>query len=1245
MFSIDFYEPQLRTKKDSVVLYPDFKIRRSNDLLVKGKSFYAIWDKKKGLWSTNECDVQRLVDEELRAEAKKIPNAQVAYLESFGSKSWTEYKNYISKMFDSDVTLDCKIAFANTKVEKEDYISKCLPYPLQEGSIDAYDTIMRTLYEPREREKLEWSIGAIISGDARSLQKFVVLYGDAGTGKSTVLNIIQQLFDGYYTIFDAKSLTTSSSVFATEMLRNNPLVAIQHDGDLSRIEDNTRLNSIVSHEEIIVNEKYKSGYILRPICFLYMATNKPVKITDAKSGLIRRLIDVHPSGDKIPAEKFQALKSKIKYELGGIAFHCLKVYERLGKHYYDSYKPLDMIFQTDVFFNFVEDNYLYFEEENGITLGKAYSMYKEYCDETLVDFKLPRYKFREELKNYFENFMDVTRVDGKQVRSYYSGFKKDRFRSNERLVREELEQIELNCTESIFDKLYSECLAQEAVDDRPKYKWSNVKTKLKDLDTHQVHYIQLPENHIVIDFDLKDENGEKSLELNLKEASKFPSTYTELSKSGKGVHLHYIYMGDTAMLSYLYSDDIEIKVFNGNSALRRKLSKCNDIPIATISGLPLKGEKKMINFEGLANEKAIRTTIEKNLRKEIHPGTKPSIDFIFKILEDAYNSGIGYDVTDMRSKILKFANNSTNQAEYCVKMVSKMKFKSEEANAPSEAEAPIVFFDVEVFPNLFLVNWKYEGENNKCVRMINPTPEEIKKLCRYNLIGFNCRRYDNHILYARMQGYSNKELFNLSQRIVNGGSGNTGLFGEAYNISYTDVYDFASAGNKKSLKKFEIELGIHHQELGLPWDEPVPEDKWVKVAEYCDNDVIATEAVFNHLKGDWTARKILAELSGLSVNDTTNQHSIKIIFGDEKNPQKDFVYTDLSTIFPGYKFENGVSSYRGENPGEGGYVYSEPGMYENVALLDVASMHPTSIEQLNLFGPYTQRFSDIKKARVAIKHGDMKELMHILDGRLVPYLGDAGSMKDLSNALKTVINSVYGLTSAKFDNKCRDPRNVDNIVAKRGALFMIDLKHAVQEQGYSVAHIKTDSIKIPNADEKIINFIMEFGKKYGYIFEHEDTYKKMCLVNDAVYICKNGKGEWSATGAQFAQPYVFKTLFSHEPIEFDDKCEIRNVSSALYLDMNEDMPEDVHNYVFVGKTSRFCPIKDGRGGGLLVREKDGKYYAVNNSKGYRWLESEQVKLQGREDEIDLGYYIELCNNAIADISKYGDFAWFTKEDE
>lgn len=1262
---MDFYMiKEKSTKRGIREIFPDFRVGRSKDLMVRGQRFYAIWDEEAGLWSTDEYDVQRLVDRDLYEYKKRLQRntedeVVVKTLSDFSSGMWEAFKKYVKSMSDNSHQLDEKLTFANDQVKKKDYVSKRLSYPLEKGECNAYEELIGTLYEPDERAKLEWAVGAVVAGEAKRIQKFIVLYGEAGAGKSTILNIIQRLFDGYYTTFEAKALTSTSNAFATEVFKSNPLVAIQHDGDLSHIEDNTKLNSIVSHEEMTMNEKYKASYTARVNCFLFMATNRPVKITDAKSGVIRRLIDVKPSGNRIPAKKYQALMNQIQFEFGAIAYHCLEVYREMGKNYYDGYVPFDMIFQTDVFFNFVEDSYDIFKAQNGVSLRQAYAMYKSYCDDTLVQFKLPMYKFREEMKNYFQKFEEQARVDGKHIRSYFSGFKTEKFFSRKPEVEEHQSWLNLDCTESLLDKEYVECKAQYASSkETPLKKWEQVTTKLKDLDTSKLHYVIPPnEQHIMIDFDLKDEKGEKSLARNLEAASQWPPTYAECSKGGRGLHLHYICDLDINDLSRIFQEGIEVKIFNGGSSIRRRVSKCNNIPITHInSGLPLKGVKKVINFDAVQSEKGLRNLIERNLKKEIHPATKPSIDFIYKILEDAYQSGLHYDVTDLRPKILAFAVNSSHQSEYCVKLVNQMKFRSEDASKPDveDEETPIVFFDVEVFPNLFLVNWKYQGEENGCVRMINPSPQEIEKLLRFRLIGFNCRRYDNHILYARYIGYSNQELFELSQRII--GESRNCMFGEAYNLSYTDVYDFSS--KKQSLKKFEIELGLHHQELGLPWDQPVPEELWMKVAEYCDNDVISTEATFNARQADWVARLILSELSGLCPNETTQHHAAKIIFGDDPHPQDKFVYTDLSEMFPGYKFENGVSTYRGEVVGEGGYVWAEPGMYTNVPVDDIASMHPTSIEELNLFGPYTQNFSDIKSARIAIKHENRFALETILDGKLLPFYDAAllpnpkYTLDDLAYAMKIVINIVYGLTSAKFPNKFKDPRNVDNIVAKRGALFMIDLKHEVQNQGFTVAHIKTDSIKIPNATPEILQFVEDFGKKYGYTFEHEATYDRMCLVNDAVYIAKyddqgiRNKGgkhanEWTATGTQFQVPYVFKTLFSKEPIEFKDMCETKTVSAGLmYLDFNEDLPEEEHKYQFVGKAGSFCPMKSGCGGGLLLREKDGKYYAVTGTKGYRWMEAEVVQELHKEDDIDQSYYIALVDAAVETISKYGDFEIF-----
>lgn len=1327
---VDFLSIATRSTKNGIEVYPKFKIHpKSKDLMIRGGDFYAIWNEEIGLWSTNEDDALCIIDNEIQRcvdeYRAKDPDGRVTGLFTWDSTSGSidSWHKYCQKQKrDSFEMLDENLVFSNSVINKSDYASKRLSYPLEKGSITAYDKLISTLYTKEERHKLEWAIGAIVTGDSKHIQKFVVLYGAAGTGKSTILNIVQQLFEGYYSVFDAKALGMSSNSFALEAFKSNPLVAIQHDGDLSKIEDNTRLNSLVSHELMTVNEKFKSTYSNRFKCFLFMGTNRPVKITDGKSGLIRRLIDVSPSGEKLEQSEYSKLVKQVEFELGAIAWHCREVYLD-NPNAYDHYRPLSMMSASNDFYNFVLDSYHIFKKEDGTTLKAAWEMYKVYCDDTNVSYPLSRRAFKEELKTYFKEYDDRFNMDdGSRVRSYYSGFKTSIFGVEKNPVVEKSENnsstIEFKEQESLFDKECATCPAQYASSNEiPSKKWDDVDTVLKDIDTSKIHYVKIPENHIVIDFDIKDENGNKSFEKNLEAASKFPATYSELSKSGNGIHLHYIYTGDVTSLSRVYADSIEIKVFTGKSSLRRKLTKCNNLPIKTISsGLPTKGEKKMVSTEVIKSEKGLRQMIKRNLEKEFHPGTKPSIDFIYKILEDAYERGMKYDLSDMKNEIYAFAINSTNQSDYCIKLVSKMHFKSEEPSTPVESDNDqIVFYDVEVFPNLFLCNWKLKGEENPVIRMINPTSTEIESLLQYKLVGFNCRRYDNHILYARLMGYSNEQLYNLSQRIV-GGDRNA-FFGEAYNLSYTDIYDFASAGNKKSLKKLEIEMGIHHKELGLPWDKPVPEEKWVEVAEYCDNDVIATEAAFDYLKGDWTARQILADIAGMTVNDTTNSLSTRIIFGTNKKPQSEFCYRDLSQpvyeldaevkafleetrpimmsqthgevksllpYFPGYKFECGKSTYRGEEVGEGGYVYAEPGMHTNVALLDVASMHPSSMEDECIFGPrYTRLLRELKSGRICIKHQDWDGLKSILDGKLVPYIqkiidGEI-TAKDLSNALKTVINSIYGLTAANFENPFRDIRNKDNIVAKRGALFMIDLMNEVKSRGFTVAHVKTDSIKIPNATPEIIQFVMDFGARYGYEFEHEATYDKMCLVNDAVYICKHD-GKWDATGAQFAVPYVFKTLFSKEPIEFDDMCETKSVTTALYLDLNETLPDVTmeekllakaetkykkseitdeeyqsihaeldpiistgHDYKFVGKVGNFCPVLPGKGGGLLMREKDGKYYAAGGSKGYRWAESELIRGIS-EDSIDKSYYNALVDAAVETISQFGDVEWFISDD-
>ncbi len=1321
---MDFFIPSKKITKGITHISPKFKIVKSKDLMIRGRDFYAIWDEERGVWSKDQDEVIRLIDNEIRNYISKNKSDDEAiigdYMWDADSGVIDKWNKYVSKQLRDNYTpLDNRIIFSNTVVKREDYSTHRLDYPLEACPIPAYEEFISTLYDPDERKKLEWAIGCIVSGDSTWVQKFVVIVGEPKTGKSSFFKLIRMLFKGYLATINAKALGDGHSAFALEPLKNDPLVAIEDDADLSRITDNTRLNSLVSHEPMTVNEKFKAQYENSFKAFIFLGSNKDVKITDSSSGLTRRLIDVVPSGRRLDFDRYNEVMAKLPFELGGIAHHCLQVYYHNKKKYND-YIPVRMLRATNLIYNFLEEYHKdIIREDGGARFHDLWNNYQKWCEFGKIQFSHNRQEFRNELRPYFKEYFATYEYEpGQMCNGYFKGFKYEKFGYVQKEEENENDNsfdipdwLKFGRNDSALDAYLKDYPAQLTKEDgTPKVKWVNCNTTLKDISTNNLHYVKCPENLICIDFDIKDEKGNKDREANLKAASVFPKTYGEYSKSGAGIHLHYIYKGDANKLSRLYDNDIEIKVFQGDSSLRRQLTECNDISIAEISsGLPLKGESKMVNTESLANEKALRTVIKKNLLKEYHPNTAPSVSFIKKVLDDAYTNDISYDVSDLEGMIIDFAMGSSHQTKECLKMVDEMKFKSKDKeNEPDSEEnipedSPIIFYDIETFINVFIVCYKLRGKENKTQSMINPTGKDIERLYSLGrLIGFNNRGYDAHILWGRMMGYTNEQLYSLSQKIIHG-EGNDGKFSEAYRSDYADIYDYST--KKQSLKKWEIELSIHHVENSIPWDKPVPEDRISELVEYCKNDVEATERVFEETYSDFKVRLMISKLTGLPPIDTNRQHGTKFIFGNEKHPN--LVYTDLRTgkrtfmdgtednspapinSFPDYRFnkfgfdktdyKDGIctsrkSIYMGEDPSEGGFVFAVPGMYYNVVCFDVGGMHPASIIAMNKLGEYTKRYKELRDMRIAIKHKDYDTARQLLDGEFAEFLNSDEDAKDISKALKLILNSLYGWGAATFQNPFKDPRDEDNIVAKRGALFMITLKNEVIKRGYKVIHCKTDSIKVVNPDKEISDFIFEFGRKYGYEFEIEHVFKKICLVNRSTYIGQYEDRTWDATGAEFAEPYIYKTLFTHEPLTLDDYQQTKSASvGELYLDMSND--EDVekieelekerkklekkgmasevslideelnrlHNYIFIGRVSSFVPVKSG--GGTLVVKRSNGYSSVSGTKGYRFLETEVYRRTRTLDDIDISFYRKLADDAIADIEKYGYFDMFVKTDD
>lgn len=1229
---MEYFDLTTKVKSGVIEVYPSFKIK-AGDIVAKGNDFYAVYDEETKLWSRDEETVINQVDSAIRTYIQENPRVNGAFMNNSESGSWAAYRKYIQSKPCSNAQFDSRLIFDNENIERNDYATRKLSYTPKKGSTRSFNRILNTLYDKTEVEKIKWFIGALLCGDSTKIQKFAVFFGPPGSGKSTIINIIESLVEEYAATFVAKDLVSSNNQFGTAAFKNNPILAIQHDGDLSRIEDNTILNQLVSHETLILNEKYKGQYPFKFNGLIILGTNKAVKITDSKSGMLRRILDIIPSGMKIPYEEYMVLVEKVKFEKAAIANECMQVYSEMGVSYYENHKPFKMMELTDFFYDFILESLPIMR--NGVTLKHATELYIKYCDDNKLDVKAARQKVRIQLEDYFLDYAQKYEVNGTTVRDYYYNFD-DRKITAQKYEPSSTRQMAMNSMISYLDNYAVNWPAQIASDKgTPISAWSDVRTTLKDIDTNKLHFLRPPKNHIVIDFDLKDDNGEKSMIKNIQAASKFPATYGEFSKSGNGVHLHYIYDGDVEQLSNIYSEDIEVKVFKGRASLRRQFTYSNGInTITTIStGLPLKEkESKMYDENVLWTEKGIRTAIAKAFRKEHHGYTAPEIDFIAKVLMDASNAGTKYDVRDLRPSIMSFALGSSNQATKCLEKIQKLPYcngieevmdSSEYSDSNVIPEEDLVFFDIEVFPNVFIVVWKRKGKEK--IAWINPTPQQIETLVSLPLVGFNCRKYDNHILYGRMVGKTVEEIYDLSKRIIENSPNS--MFANAYNLSYADIYEYSA--NKQSLKKWEIAMGIRHDEFEFPWDEPLPEEHWDRATEYCSNDVYATEALFDTIHSDYDARLIISQLSGLPVNSKTQSHAERIIFGTDKNPQKSFIYEDLSKTFNGYKFEYGKSEYRGINPSEGGYVYARPGVYKNVALLDVASMHPSSLILMNYFGPYTENYAELKNIRLLIKHGDYDAVRKMRGGIFAPYLTNAADATKLSYALKIVINIVYGMTSASYENAFKHPDNVDNVVAKRGALFMIDLLHAVEQEGYLVVHIKTDSIKIADADDYIIDFVDAFGKDYGYDFEHEHTYTKFALMDKAQYFGLDEEGRWETTGKAPSHPVVFKTLCTQEPLSIpDDVSEIKEAKAGpIYIGDR-----------FVGKNVRAIPVTHPRGEELKVLNK-GKENYVSGTKGYKWVLYNEFEFFNMTiDDVDFSYFDHLIQDVVDKIDKNGN-AW------
>ena len=149
---LDFMIISRRKTKKGVEVYPKFIVKKSDDLMIRGSDFYAIWDEERKIWSTDEQDALRLIDQELshylKEHAEELDdNVNVFHMWDAESGMIDKWHKYCQRqMRDSFHPLDEELIFSNTEVSKKNYASKRLNYPLEKGEAPAYEKLISTLY-------------------------------------------------------------------------------------------------------------------------------------------------------------------------------------------------------------------------------------------------------------------------------------------------------------------------------------------------------------------------------------------------------------------------------------------------------------------------------------------------------------------------------------------------------------------------------------------------------------------------------------------------------------------------------------------------------------------------------------------------------------------------------------------------------------------------------------------------------------------------------------------------------------------------------------------------------------------------------------------------------------------------------------------------------------------------------------------------------------------------------------------
>lgn len=195
-------------------------------------------------------------------------------------------------------------------------------------------------YDTKDREQIigclqEWLGVALVGGGSRNLRKGMFLYGESGTGKSSVADVLTELLGGEKRIA-APSIASLSTRFGLESLLGKSALISNEAADARTQADAAALKALITGEPQQVDRKGKEAITFRfngPVLF---ATNEMPSVSETTSALYDRFIVLEFkrqfSEDDVK-ETLGGYPSFVAYMRGenqfpGILNWCLRGYDR-----------------------------------------------------------------------------------------------------------------------------------------------------------------------------------------------------------------------------------------------------------------------------------------------------------------------------------------------------------------------------------------------------------------------------------------------------------------------------------------------------------------------------------------------------------------------------------------------------------------------------------------------------------------------------------------------------------------------------------------------------------------------------------------------------------------------------------------------------------------------------------------------------------------------------------------------------